>query len=147
MPAPKKKKLDLSLSNLELPAERAKLYSLRTLLTNKHNPRTRDAAKLGDVLLPWYEKTVARPGAKLDGIAELWEKHLPAKIADRCRLVGFQRGTLTVSVDSAAARAELDARLRAGFLRTLQIDSKGSLFRVKTCVEGGLDHGGSQERR
>lgn len=115
--------------------DRQKLISLHTLLTNKKNPATRDAARLGDVLLPWFEKTIAKPAARLEGISELWQNHVPADIVRRSRLKGFHRGTLSVTLDSATVRAELEAQLRAGLLRTLQVGSKGTLFRVRTSVE------------
>ena len=121
--------------NLEMKGERLKVFSLHTLLTNKRNPETRATARLGDVLLPWYEKSVAKPAAKLEGIVELWQEHVPAAIVKRCRLVGFNRGTLTVALDSTTLRAELDASLRGGLLRTLQEASRGTLFRIKTCVQ------------
>jgi hypothetical protein len=140
---PRAKKPPASAANLvplfeEKGKDRRELISLRTLLTNKKNPSTRDAARLGDVLLPWFEKTIAKPAAQLEGISELWQKHVPANILQRCRLTGFQRGTLSVALDSSTVRAELDVKLRAGLLRTLQTESKGALFRVKTSVEGQI---------
>jgi hypothetical protein len=122
-------------ANLAPVGERQKVISLHMLLTNKKRPQTRDAARLGDVLLPWFEKTVARPAAKLGIVAELWQEQVPAKILQRCRLVGFERGTLTVALDSATVRAELEAKLRSGLLRVLQTGSRGALFRVKTYVD------------
>jgi hypothetical protein len=137
------------LTNLEMKGDRLKVFSLHTLLTNKRRRDTRDAARLGDVLLPWYDQTVAKPAAKLEGIAELWQEHVPAGIVARSRLVGFHRGTLTVAVDSTTVRAELDMRLRGGLLRTMQAASKGSLYRIKLCVEGlgTADVAESQGRR
>jgi predicted nucleic acid-binding Zn ribbon protein len=126
------------LANLEPIGERRKVISLHTLLTNKKRPETRDAARLGDVLLPWFEKSVARPAAKLELVAELWQEHVPPTIVRHCRLAGFYRGTLTVVMDSAAVRAELETRLRSGLLRVLQTGSRGALFRVKTSIEGYL---------
>jgi hypothetical protein len=122
-------------ANLEMVGDRLKIYSLRMLLTNKRRPDTRDAARLGDVLLPWYEQTVAKPMAKLQGLADLWQELVPAAIVRHSRLLGFHRGTLTVALDSSTVRAELDVRLRSGLLRTMQLASKGSLYRIKTCVE------------
>jgi hypothetical protein len=126
------------LANLEMDGDRLKMYSLRTLLTNKRRPDTRDAARLGDVLLPWYEQAVVKPAAKLHGLVEVWQEHVPAAIVKRSRLLGFHRGTLTVALDSSTVRAELDVRLRGGLLRTMQVASKGSLYRIKTCVEGAV---------
>jgi hypothetical protein len=118
--------------------DRQQLVSLRALLTNKKNPTTRDAARLGDILLPWFEKTILKTAAHLEEVSELWQRHVPMNILQRCRLMGFQRGVLNVSLDSATVRAELDAKLRAGLLRTLQTESNGALFRVKTCVQGQI---------
>jgi hypothetical protein len=115
--------------------DRLKVYSLQTLLTNKRSRETRDVAKLGDVLIPWFEKTVSKPAEKLEGIAEVWQQHVPATLARRSRLLGFHRGTLTVALDSATVRAELETLLRSGLLRTLQAASRGALFRVKTSID------------
>src|SRR5262249_53984467 len=109
-----------TVNNLEMKGDRLKVFSLQTLLTNKKRRETRDAARLGDVLLPWYEQTVAKPAAKLEGIVELWQELVPAAIVKRSRLVGFHRGTLTVALDSATVRAELESQLRSGLLRKMQ---------------------------
>jgi hypothetical protein len=118
--------------------DRLKVYSLQNLLTNKRNRDTRDAARLGDVLIPWFEKSVSKPADKLDGITEAWQKLVPAPLASRSRLVGLHRGTLTVALDSAPVRAQLDGLLRGGLLRQLQNESRGSVFRVKTFVQAML---------
>lgn len=125
-----------NLANLEPVAERRKLISLHTLLTSKKRPETRDAARLGDVLLPWFEQTVAKPSARMEVVAELWQQHVPANILSHCRLTGFLRGVLTVTLDSTTVRTELETRLRSGLLRVLQIQSRGALFRVKTRISG-----------
>jgi hypothetical protein len=127
-----------ALANLEPIAERQKIISLHMLLTNKKRPETRDAARLGDVLLPWYERSVAKPTAKLEIVAGLWQEHVPPNILPHCRLAGFHRGTLSVTLDSAAVRVELETRLRSGLLRVLQNGSRGALFRVKTSIESHL---------
>src|SRR6185312_8157064 len=102
------------LVNLEMKGDRLKVFSLQTLLTNKKSKETRDAARLGDVLLPWFEKMVTKPAEKFGGVADLWNLHIPAPIAQRSRLVSFSKGTLTVALDSSTVRAELDGKLRGG---------------------------------
>jgi hypothetical protein len=121
--------------NLEMRGDHLKVYTLQTLLTNKRSKETRDTAKLGEVLLPWFQKMVEKPAEKLDGVLDLWLALVPANVKDRARLIGFSKGTLTVALDSTTTRAELDARLRAGMLRELQIGSKGTIYRVKTSVQ------------
>ena len=143
MSAPRKKAAQppSKATNLEMEGDRLKVFSLEKLLTNKRNPDTRAAARLGDVLIPWYEKTVAKPAAKLDGIVELWQQHVPERIVSHCRLVGFVKGTLTVTLDSSTVRSELDAQLRGGLLRILQTASRGTLFRIKTSVQASPRNG------
>ena len=126
---------DTAIVNLEMKGDRLKVFSLHTLLTNKKRRETREVAKLGDVLIPWFEKMVSKPAEKLEGIAELWQALVPANLVSRSRLVGFQRGVLMVALDSATVRAELDAQLRGGLLQKLQTESRGALFRVKMSVE------------
>jgi hypothetical protein len=121
--------------NLEMEGDHLKVYSLQTLLTNKKNPETRAMARLADVLLPWFEKTIHQPAEKLGGVLELWQELAPVELQKRSRLLGLARGVLTVAADSATVRSELDARLRAGLLRAVQTASKGAVFKVKTCVQ------------
>ena len=64
---------------------------------------------------------------------------MPANIVKHSRLVGLQKGALKVAMDSATVRAELDARLRGGLLRTLQVASRGTLYRVQSFVETPID--------
>ena len=128
-----------SVANVEPIGDAREIYSLQRLLTNKKNPRTRDAAKLGDVLLPWFEKVIAKPGKKMEGIAELWDELVPAELCKHSRIQGFTRGTLNVSMASAPARAQLESLLRGGLLRQLQTGSRGAIYKVKTCVQGGLE--------
>jgi hypothetical protein len=140
MASPRKKKssqtvVPADVVNLEMEGDRLKVFSLETLLTNKRNPETRSAARLGEVLLPWFEKVISRPAEKLEGVSELWQALVPANLHERSRLLGLAKGVLTVALDSATVRSELDARLRAGLLRQLQTGSKGAVFKVKTCVQ------------
>ena len=124
-----------SADNLEMAGDRLKVYSLQTLLTNKRSPETRATARLGDVLLPWYEQVVAKPAEKLGPLIQLWQSLAPSNLVSRSRILGFSRGTLTVALDSSTVRAEMEACLRGGLLRHLQSSSRGTIFKVKTCVQ------------
>jgi len=136
MPARSKKSSPpAQVTNLEMQGDRLKIFSLHNLLTNKKSPETRATARLGDVLIPWFEKTVAKPAKQLGPITELWQTLVPPPLQPHSRLLGLSRGTLSVALDSAAARAELDARLRSGLLRQLQTESRGTIFKIKTCVQ------------
>ena len=130
---PKKSSNDIT--NLEMRGDRLKVFSLQNLLTNKKSPETRATAKLGDVLIPWFEKTIAKPAKQLGPITELWQTLVPAPLQSRSRLLGLSRGILSVALDSATSRAELEAKLRSGLLRQLQAESRGTVFKIKTCVQ------------
>jgi len=132
---PRPKKLAAELANLETQGDHLKVFSLQNLLTNKKSPETRATARLGDVLLPWFEKTVAKPAKQLGPVIELWQTLVPAPLQSRSRLLGLSRGTLSIALDSATTRAELEACLRSGLLRQLQTESRGTIFKIKTCVQ------------
>lgn len=124
------------IGNVEMVGDKVKVYSLQHLLHNKRDFKRREASKLGEVIGPWFEKEVARPGKQLAGVWELWVAEVPAAIVAESRLAGMLRGTLSVQVSSAPVRAELDSLLRRGLLRRLQELSRGVIYRVKTLVDG-----------
>lgn len=126
---------DPSLANLETQGEKLKIYSLDHLLKNKRPRSARAPANLADILIPWFEKTIERPAAKLAGVTELWIAHAPKNLAPHTRLVSLIKGTLLVSADNAVVRAELDGALRRGLTKLLQIESRGLIYRVKTILE------------
>jgi hypothetical protein len=122
-------------TNLETAGRRLKVYSLESLFAAKRTFRRVAPAKLGDVLLPWYEKNVEKPAARLGGIVDLWLTHVPEPVARHSRLVSLQRGVLTVTLTHAPVRAQLESLLRQGLLRQLQASTKGAVLRVKTAVD------------
>jgi hypothetical protein len=121
-------------ANLEMAGDRLKVYSLAELVKHKQTRHKRPIMTLGDVLVPWFEKTIEKPSEKLANCAELWLELVPKLLAGRTRLMGLNRGTLTVAADNAIVRAELDGALRRGLLRQLQTSSNGTINRVRTCV-------------
>lgn len=135
-PTKKTPRSDPAIDNLEMIGDKVKVYSLQNLLANKRDFQVREPSRLGDVLQPWFEKSVAKPGEKLGPLMEIWLATVPPAIANRSRLIGLMRGTLTVSLDSAPVRAQLEGLLRQGLLKQLQLQAKGALFRVKTVVDG-----------
>ena len=134
-PAPAVPAPDPTIANLETEGEKLKIYSLGHLLQNKRPKSSRAPASLADVLVPWFEKNIERPAAKLAGVTDLWLAHAPKNLAPHTRLISLNRGTLLVTADNSIVRAELDAALRRGLQRVLQTESKGAIFRVKVMVE------------
>jgi len=133
-PRSKKSSPSTELANLEMQGDRLKVFSLHNLLTNKKSPETRATARLGDVLIPWFEKNV-KSNDKMGQITDVWQHLVPISLQNHAHLISFSRGILSVALDSAAARAELEAHLRAGLLRQLQTESRGTIFRIKTYVQ------------
>ena len=121
--------------NLEMIGDKVKVYSLQNLLRAKRSFKRVDPPSLGEVLQPWFDRQIQKPGEKLEGIMELWLKLLPAPLADRTKLAGLNRGTLLVHVASSPVRSELDSLLRQGLLHQLQTLTKGAVFKVKTSVD------------
>lgn len=128
---------DPALANLETDGEQLKIYSLARLLEHKTSGRKKTPSTLAEVLVPWFEKHVAKPSAKLGMVSDIWASLVPPALVEHTRLVNLQRGTLTVALSNATARAELDGMLRRGLQRKLQELSKGQVYRVKTIVEPG----------
>lgn len=137
-PKSRKTKPNPVLANLETTGDKLKVYSLRHLLQNKRDYKTAPPATLGQVLEPWFQKEIQKPGDKLAGISELWLELLPPALIPHTRLAGFTKGTLTVQVTSAPVRAQIDGLLRGGLLKTIQLRSKGAVFRIKTTVSGEM---------
>ncbi len=120
------------------------LYMLQQLLTHKRNTKkSTRLAGLGDILVPWFDKTIDKPNQKLEGLGEIWDQLIPPPIAQHARLIGFHRGTLTVGLTNATVRNEFEYLLRQGLLRKLQTASKGAIFKIKTSIDGS-SHKGAQ---
>jgi hypothetical protein len=121
--------------NLEMIGDKVKVYSLQNLLRAKRSFKRVEPPLLGDILQPWFERQIQKPGEQLEGITDLWLQNVPEALADRTRLAGLSRGTLVVQVSSSPVRAELDSLLRQGLLRQLQTLSNGAIYRIKTIVD------------
>lgn len=91
-------------------------------------------ASLGDFLPAWFKENIARGGAVLSRVSEVWRQRVPDKLLGATSLAGFHRGVLNVHVTSAAARMELHSLLRQGLLSQLQIATNGAVFRVRITI-------------
>ncbi len=90
---------------------------LRTTWLNRQRPDR--VSHLSEPLTSFMKKTLARRVRQLSRIAEVWDAILPPEVRDHTALESFSRGTLTVVVDSAAHRFELQTLLRGGLQREL----------------------------
>lgn len=90
--------------------------------------------KLGDFLPDWFEKNIAKPGILLTDVVEIWKAELPDQLVRASSLAGIHRGSLLVYIQSAAAKSEIDSRLRSHLLAKIQLRTRGTVRRVKTVV-------------
>lgn len=104
---------------------RAALDKLR-----EHRTRTPATTNVADAVAI-FQRDLARRFKSLGGIASAWNQTIPTKLADRAELISLTRGVLTVRVQDAPARFELDRFLRAGGERELQKRSPVTLKKVK----------------
>lgn len=108
-------------------------YAHRLNRLRSHRNRREDQPALQD-LPGWFDRQVARPFQKLQGLAEVWEAIIPEHIAGHTRLVSLQRGVLHVQVTDSASLYELDRLLRGGAQQRLTTSFKGTLRKVKLTV-------------
>jgi hypothetical protein len=92
----------------------------------------RDSAAHLSQPLSWFMKhTLAKRARQLGQLAEVWDELIPQPIRDHTALDKFHRGVLTVIVDSAAHRFQLQTLLMGGLLRELQRRFSGALDKVR----------------
>ncbi len=86
---------------------------------------------LGAPLSMFLKRTLAPRVRQVGKIAAAWESLVPEAIASHTCLESFSRGTLTVLVDTAAHRFQLQTLLRNGLHKHLQEAAGVPLNRVK----------------
>ena len=114
------------------PAVSALQKQLRRKQADDRAPR---AASLGDVLQPWFQANVARPGKQLEHVAEIWMELLPPRLLLHTKLLSLTRCVLCVAVPNSTMRSELDMLLRQGLQRQIEERTRGAVFRVKTVTD------------
>jgi hypothetical protein len=72
-----------------------------------------------------------RTRAQLGQMIDLWFQLVPTELRNHTAICALKRGVLTVDVDSASVRFELDRRLREGLIDQLRQHFRGTLRQVK----------------
>jgi hypothetical protein len=104
----------------------------RQLRTAWQNRQQEDATThLRGPLAMLMQHTLHKRVRQLGELARVWDDVVPEEFRDHTALEGFSRGTLTVLVDSAPHRYQLETLLRAGLLKLLTQRFSGALNRVK----------------
>jgi predicted nucleic acid-binding Zn ribbon protein len=74
---------------------------------------------------------LAKRVRQLSKLASAWDEVIPPSIRDHTALEGFNRGTLTVLVDSAPHRFQLQMLLDGGLLGELRRRFNGAIDKVR----------------
>ncbi len=104
----------------------------RQLRTAWQNRQYEDATThLGGPLAMLMKHTISKRVRQLGQLANAWDEVVPEEFREHTALESFARGTLTVIVDSAPHRFQLEMLLRSGLLKLLCNKFPGALNRVK----------------
>jgi len=88
-------------------------------------------ANLGQPLAALMKYTLAKRVRQLSRLAVIWDEVIPESIRDHTALESFSGGVLTVVVDSAPHRFQLETMLRGGLTRAIQAGFSGTLRKVR----------------
>ena len=84
------------------------------------------------------KRRLAKRVKMIGKISQIWDETVPESIREHTALVSFIRGTLTVAVDSAAHRYQLETLLRDGLFEIIRERFGGPLNRIR-LVPGVFD--------
>jgi predicted nucleic acid-binding Zn ribbon protein len=111
-------------------------WQLRNVWHNRQ-PRHR-IVPLGETLTHLMQARLAKRVRQIGVLAAIWDECVPEYIREHTALVNFARGTLTVAVDSAAHRYQLQVLLRNGLQEAIRERFPGSVNRIR-LVPGQFD--------
>lgn len=95
--------------------------------------RQRDdgVARLAHPLTMLMKHTLGKRVRQLHELAEIWDAMIPEAIAEHTALESFRRSVLTVMVDSAPHRFQLQTLLQGGLTEVLRQRFGGALRKVR----------------
>lgn len=79
-------------------------------------------------------KTLARDGKRMGGVVDGWEACAPKALQECVRISGYARGVLSVVIDSAPARFELDRAMRGGLETQLRTVIGPGFVRLRATI-------------
>ncbi|MHC4562103.1 MAG: DciA family protein [Planctomycetota bacterium] len=91
---------------------------LRTVWQQRQ--RRDSVTPLAQPLTQLVERTLAKRVRQFGSISQAWDDVMPESVRDHTALEGYQRGTLTVMVDSASHRFKLQTLLDGGLKNQIQ---------------------------
>jgi hypothetical protein len=87
------------------------------------------AEALGPAMISFFKHSVEKRHTKLGKIAQCWGRLIPETLSEHCALESFNRGSLSVIVDSSPHLYELKQLLLAGLEAQLLLACKSSGLR------------------
>ena len=112
--------------------EEAELKRLSRVKSPARNP----PARIGPEMIDFFQHSVQKRQTKFTKIAECWSVLVPTLLNDHCALESFNRGSLTVIVDSSSHLYELKQLLLAGLQQQLFLACKSAGLRKITLKPG-----------
>ena len=88
-------------------------------------------APLSAPLATLMKHNLAKRVRQLSKLAEIWDEVIPEQIACHTALEGYHRGVLTVMVDSAPHRYQLQVLLAGGLQSEIQARFSGAITKIK----------------
>ncbi len=88
-------------------------------------------ACLSEPLAVFMKQTLAKRVKQLGQLSAIWDEVVPQPIQDHTALDSFQRGVLTVLVDSASHRFHLQTLLTGGLMKEIQERFEGALNKIR----------------
>lgn len=88
-------------------------------------------APLTESLGAFMKYKLARRVKQLGELAGIWDEVIPEQIASHTALERFNRGVLTVLVDSSAHRYQLQTLLSGGVQREIQRRFSGAITKIR----------------
>jgi hypothetical protein len=102
---------------------------------------------IGIELVTFFKQSVEKRQTKIGQIAACWAQLVPETLLNHSALECFNRGTLTVVIDSASHLYEIKQLLLAGLQEQLLIACKNSGLRKINLKPGRWYDGDAQEKR
>ena len=88
-------------------------------------------SRLHEPLTILMKHSLGKKVRQLGNLSVIWDEVIPPEIAEHTALESFSRGVLTVLVDSAAHRFQLQTLLNGGLTKVIQQRFSGAINRVK----------------
>lgn len=105
------------------------------------------AEAIGPAMVSFFKRSVEKRHTKLGKIAECWGRLVPETLNDHCALESFNRGSLSVIVDSSPHLYELKQLLLAGLQQQLLLACKSAGLRKIHLKAGRWYEGEGADRK